>query len=61
MGTNDLEILSSDSLGIAINAKRYLLEHAVGSLSIPNNDALLYFLGIFHHKINFLFKREHIK
>ena len=60
-GANDLATLSSASLGIAINAKSFLLEHAVGSLSIPNNDALLYFLGVSHHEINALFKREHIK
>ena len=32
-GANNLEILSSASLGIAFNAKRYLWEHAAGSLT----------------------------
>ena len=60
-GAIDLEMLSSASLGIAFNAKRYLREHAAGSLSLPNIDALLYFLGISHHEVNALFQREHIK
>ena len=33
-GANDLEMLSSASLGIAFNAKRCLREHAAGSLSL---------------------------
>ena len=40
-GANDLEMLSSASLGIAFNAKRYLREHADGSLSLPNLEVLL--------------------
>ena len=60
-GANDLEILSSTSLGIAFNAKRYLREHAAGSLSLPNLEVLLYFLGISRHEVNALFQREHIK
>ena len=35
-GANDLEMLSITGLGIAFNAKRYLREHAAGSLSLPN-------------------------
>ena len=46
MGANDLEMLSSASLGIAFNAKSFLRERAAGSLSLPNLDALLYFVGI---------------
>jgi len=38
---------SSASLGIAFNAKSFLRERAAGSLSLPNLDALLYFIGIF--------------
>ena len=59
--TKDLEMLSSASLGIAFNAKRYLREHAAGSLSLPNLEVLLYFLGISPHEVNALFQREHIK
>ena len=55
-GANDLEMLSSASLGIAFNAKRYLRERAAGSLSLPNLDALLYFLGISKSEISSLFK-----
>ena len=55
-GANDLEMLSSASLGIAFNAKRYLRERAAGSLSLPNLDALLYFLGISKTEISGLFK-----
>ena len=60
-GANDLEMLASASLGIAFNAKRYLREHAAGSLSLPNLEVLLYFLGITRHEVNALFQREHIK
>ena len=60
-GANDLEMLSSASLGIAFNAKRYLREHATDSLSLPNLEVLLYFLGISRHEVNALFQREHIK
>ena len=60
-GANDLEMLSSASLGIAFNAKRYLREYAAGSLSLPNLEVLLYFLGISRHEVNALFQREHIK
>lgn len=49
-GANDLEMLSS--------AKSFLREHTVGSLSLPNLDALLYFMEIFLHEVNVLFKRE---
>ena len=48
-GANDLEMLSSASasasasIGIAFNAKRYLREHAAGSLSLPYLEALLFF------------------
>ena len=58
---NDLEMLSSASLGIAFNAKRYLRGHDAGSLSLPNLEVLLYFLGISRHEVNALFQREHIK
>ena len=54
-------MLSSANLGIAFNAKRYLREHAAGSLSLPNLEVLLYFLGITRHEVNALFQREHIK
>ena len=60
-GANDLEMLSSAGLGIAFNAKRYLREHAAGSLSLPNLEVLLYNLGISRHEVNALFQREHIK
>ena len=53
---NDLEMLSSVSLGIAFDAKRYLREHDAGSLSLPNVQVLLYFLGIFRHEVNVLFQ-----
>ena len=59
-GANNLEMLSSASLGIAFNAKCYLREHATGSLSLPNLE-VLYFLGISRHEVNALFQREHIK
>jgi len=45
-------------LGIAFNAKRYLRECAAGSLSLPNLDALLYFLGISKTEISGLFPQE---
>jgi len=38
-----------------------LWEHDAGSLSLPNLEVLLYFLGISHHEVNELFQREHIK
>ena len=57
-GANDLEMLASASLGIAFNAKRYLRECAAGSLSLPNLDALLYFLGISKTEISGLFPQE---
>ena len=60
-GANNLEMLPSASLGIAFNAKRYLREHDAGSLSLPNLEVLLYFLGISRHEVNALFQREHIK
>ena len=50
---NDLEMLSS--------AKSFLREHTVGSLSLPNLDALLYFIGIYRNEVYALFKRERIK
>jgi len=56
-----LEMLSSASLGIAFNAKRYLREHNAARLSLPNLELLLYFLGISRHEVNALFQREHIK
>ena len=52
-GANDLEMLSS--------AKSFLREHTVGSLSLPNLDALLYFIGISRNEVNALFKREGVK
>ena len=55
-GANDLEMLSSASLGIAFNAKRYLREHAAGSLYLLNLEVLLYFLGISRHEVNALFQ-----
>ena len=60
-GANDLEMLSSASLGITFNAKRCSREHAACSLSLPNLEVLLYFLGISRHEVNALFQREHIK
>ena len=45
-GANDFEMLSSASLGIAFNDKSFLRELAAGSLSLPNPDVLLYFIGI---------------
>ena len=53
-GANDLEMLSSAGLGVAFNAKRFLRERASGSLSLPNLDALLYFLGISNYEVNSL-------
>ena len=53
-GANDLEMLSSAGLGVAFNAKRFLRERALGSLSLPNLDALLYFLGISNCEVNSL-------
>ena len=52
-GANDLEMLS--------NAKSFLRERAAGSLSLPNLDALLYFIGISRNEVNALFKRERVK
>ena len=60
-GANDLEMLSSASLGIAFNAKSFLRERAAGSLSLPNLDALLYFIGISRNEVNALFKQERVK
>ena len=60
-GANDLEMLSRASLGIAFNAKSFLRERAAGSLSLPNLDALLYFIGISRNEVNTLFKRERVK
>ena len=60
-GANDLLMLSSASLGINFNAKRYSREHVTCSLSLPNLEVLLYFLGISRHEVNALFQREHIK
>ena len=57
-GANDLEMLSSAGLGIAFNAKRFLRERASGSLSLPNLDALLYFLGISRYEVDSLFQRK---
>ncbi|MGB1858062.1 MAG: phosphoserine phosphatase SerB, partial [bacterium] len=53
-GANDLEMLSEASLGIAFNANRFLRERASGSLSLPNLDALLYFLGIPRNEVETL-------
>ena len=53
-GANDLEMLSEASLGIAFNANRFLRERAAGSLSLPNLDALLYFLGIPRNEVETL-------
>ena len=50
---NDLEMLSS--------AKSFLREHAACSLSLPNLDALLYFIGISSNEVNPLFKRVSVK
>ena len=58
--TKDLEMLSSASLGIAFNAKRYLREHDAGSLSLPNLEVLLYFLGISRHEVNAFYFNENI-
>ena len=53
-GANDLGMLSSAGLGVTFNAKRLLRERASGSLSLPNLDALLYFLGISNYEVNSL-------
>ena len=53
-GANDLEMLSEASLGIAFNANRFLRERASGSLSLPNLDALFYFLGIPRNEVETL-------
>ena len=58
---NDLEMLSNASLGIAFNAKTFLRKRAAGSLSLPNLDALLYFIGISRNEVNAFFKRERVK
>ena len=50
-GVNDLKMHSSASLGIAFNAKSFLRKRAVGSLSLPNLDALLYFMGIYRNEV----------
>ena len=42
-GANDLEMLSSVSLGITFNAKRYSREHAACSLSLPNLEVYYIF------------------
>ncbi len=60
-GANDFEMLSSASLGIAFNDKSFLRELAAGSLSLPNPDVLLYFIGISRNEVNALFKRERVK
>lgn len=53
-GANDLEMLSVVSLGIAFNANQFLRERTAGSLTQPNLDALLYFLGIPHYEVTAL-------
>ncbi|MGK5093402.1 phosphoserine phosphatase SerB [Deltaproteobacteria bacterium TL4] len=53
-GANDLDMLASSGLGIAFNAKRFLQERSTGSLSQPNLDALLYFLGISKQELDSL-------
>ena len=60
-GANDLEMLSSASLGIAFNAKSILREGSAGSLSLPSLDALLYFIGISRNEVNPLFNRVSVK
>ena len=55
-GTNDLEMLSSSSIGITFNSRRYLRERAARSPSLPKTDALLYLLGISKTEISGLFK-----
>ena len=58
-GANDLEMLSEASLGIAFNANRFLRERTSGSLSLPNLDALLYFLGIPRNEVETLENLRH--
>ena len=53
-GANDLEMLFEAGLGIAFNANRFLWERASGSLSLPNLDALLYFMGISRFEVEAL-------
>lgn len=53
-GANDVHMLTKAGLGIAFNAKHFLQECASGSLSRPNLDALLYFLGITHREKEYL-------
>ena len=39
-GTNDLEMLCNARLRIALNAKRYLREHATGGFYLPKFEVL---------------------
>lgn len=57
-GANDLDMLSVVSLGIAFNANQFLRERTAGSLTQPNLDALLYFLGIPHYEVAALGDQE---
>ena len=50
-GANDIDMLSIAGLGIAFNAKAVVREHADAALSVPNLDAVLYFLGISREEI----------
>ena len=41
-----------------LNSDRYLRKYAEGSLSLPNLDEFLYFLGITKTEISGLFQQE---
>lgn len=53
-GANDLQMLTQAGLGIAFNAKRFLRERVSSSLTRPNLDAVLYFLGFSQHELDVL-------
>ncbi len=55
-GANDLQMLTQAGLGIAFNAKRFLRERVSSSLTQPNLDAILYFLGFSRHELEALQK-----
>ncbi len=45
-GANDIDMLVAAGLGVAFNAKPVVREHADATLSVPNLDAVLVFLGL---------------
>ena len=51
-GANDLEMLSTASLGIVFNGNEFLKKKIPSSISIPKIDLILYFLGKTNFELN---------